>query len=64
MLIQVAADDVFHWHRGWEMPSLCPVTEEIEEKQMTDEEKEEKEKETDADVLKQDLIKVNVIKNL
>ena len=48
---------MFSFPRGQELPALCPVTEKKEQKQFSEDEDEEKSL-TDAELLKQDTVKV------
>ena len=54
MYVQAAADKTFCWHRGWEVPSLGVILDSDEYAQ----DDPETPQETDADVVKQDVIKV------
>ena len=54
--MQVAADQVFTWPHGAEMPALTPLVEDTETKSEGDEEQAE---ETDGEVLKRDVVQVS-----
>ena len=54
---QESADNLFSFPRGYELPALCPVTEKKEQKRSSDDEEEEK-RMTDAELVKQDAVKV------
>lgn len=52
---------MFSFSRGQELPTLCPVTEKNEQKTSSDDDAEEKSL-TDAELLKQDAVKVGIKK--
>ena len=60
LLLQELANKAFSFPRGQELPALCPVKENKDKKQSSEDEEEEKGL-TDAEQLKQDVIKVCII---
>ena len=55
LLLQELANKVFSFPRGQELPALCPVIETKDKKQSSED---EEKRLTDAEQLKQDIIKV------